>query len=62
MTKPKKWFLDNTGSGVVVKAADGECIKKPNAKQGLGRIIKALVPDEDVLRKLSPSEAILVSF
>ena len=58
MTKPKKWFLDNIESGVVVKEADGECIKNLyNAKQALGRIIKALV-SEDVLRKLSPSEAI----
>ena len=62
MTKPKKWYLESVENGVVIKGSDGECIRKPNAKQPLGQVMKALVPDGDMLQKLPPSKAILVSF
>ena len=61
MTKPKKWYLESVEEGVVIKGNDGECIRKPNAKQPLGQVLKALVPDGDKLQKLPPSKAILVS-
>ena len=65
MTKAKRWFLekDNDGCEVILKASDGECIRKPNAKQPLGPIISVQVPDVTALSssKYSPSETILVS-
>lgn len=40
---------------------EGEPYKKPNAKHPLGSVIRTVVPDDQSLRKLTPSEAILVS-
>ena len=62
MTKPKKWYLESFENKVVIKESDGECIRKPNAKQPLGKVVKALVSDGDMLQQLPPSKAILVSF
>lgn len=59
MTKPKKWFLENTTTGVVLKTVDGECIKKRNAKQAMGIIVEVNIPD---LEQCSQSESIMVCF
>ena len=61
MTKPKKWYLERNGRGVVLKNEDNELLKKRNAKQALGRVMKVEVPDADNLRKFSVDESVLVS-
>lgn len=40
---------------------DGELIKKRNAKQVLGRVLKVEVPNGEDLRKFTTDESILVS-
>ena len=62
MTKPKKWFLESNESGVVLKSSEyGELIKKINAKQVLGRVLKVEVPNDEDVRKFTSDESLLVS-
>ena len=51
MTKPKRWYIENGEKGLMLIGSDGECIKKPNARQGLGTVIDARVPCDKDLEK-----------
>ncbi len=59
MTKPKKWYLESTGSGIVLKSDGGECIKKRNAKQAMRIVLEVSVPAPEMCTR--SQESILVS-
>jgi hypothetical protein len=58
MTKPKKWYLEESSGKLVLK--DLNCpIKQPNAANTLGSV---KTPPEEYLGKNTANEAILVSY
>ena len=64
MTKHKRWYIENGEKGLILIGSDGKCMKKLNARQGLGTVIDARVPcDKDLEKnnKITKTEAILVS-
>ena len=46
---------------VLKSGEDGELIKKRNARQVLGRVLKVEVPNAEDLRKFTADESLLVS-
>ncbi len=59
MTKPKKWYLESTGSGIVLKSDGGECIQKRNAKKAMRIVLEVSVPAPKMCTR--SQESILVS-
>ena len=61
MTKPKKWYLDESSGKVILKDLNGP-IKKPNASNTLGGIHCVKTPPDEYLGNHTANEAILVSY
>ena len=60
MTKPKKWHLKQDNTEVFLNCSSGP-LKKPNANETLGAIIKVTLPSSEVSGKIPQDEALLVS-
>ena len=62
MTKPKKWYLEESNGMVILKDLNGP-IKKPNAAHSLGGILGVRIPPDhdEYLGKYTEKEALMVS-
>ena len=60
MTKPKKWYLEESNGMVILKDLNGP-IKKPNAAKSLGGILSVKTPPDEYLGKYTEKEALMVS-
>jgi hypothetical protein len=60
MTKPKKWYLEESNGKVILKDLNGP-IRKPNAAQSLGTILCVKSTPDEYLGKYTVNDVLMVS-